>query len=77
MDDVTILVKPLKSKIKIPRKFHEFNYNMMGVQSQVTTYYWDMSSIKLLSMKEIETMEQFVIAERNVLSDFRAENILF
>lgn len=77
MDDVTILVKPFKSKIKIPRKFHEFNYNMMGVQSQVTTYYWDMSSIKLLSMKEIETMEQFAIAERNVLSDFRAENILF
>ena len=77
MDDVTILVKPFKSQIKIPRKFHEFNYNMMGVQSQVTTYYWDMSSIKLLSMKEIETMEQFVIAERNVLSDFRAENIFF
>ena len=37
MDDVTILVKPFKSQIKIPRKFHEFNYNMMGVQSQVTT----------------------------------------
>lgn len=70
MDDVTILVKPFKSQIKIPRKFHEFNYNMMGVQSQVTTYYWDMSSIKLLSMKEIEMMGNFAIAERNVLSDF-------
>lgn len=35
MDDVTILVKPFKSQIKIPRKFHEFNYNIMGVQSQV------------------------------------------
>ena len=77
MDDVTILVKPFKSQIKIPRKFHEFNYNMMGVQSQVATYYWDMSSIKLLSMKEIEMMGNFAISERNVLSDFGAENILF
>lgn len=75
MDDVTIFVKPFKSQIKIPRKFHEFNYNMMGVQSQVATYYWDMSSIKLLSMKEIETMGQFAIAERNVLSDLSVENI--
>lgn len=49
----------------------------MGVQSQVATYYWDMSSIKLLSMKEIEMMSNFAIVERNVLSDFRAENILF
>lgn len=49
----------------------------MGVQSQVATYYWDMSSIKLLSMKEIETMGNFAIAERNVLSDFGAENIFF
>lgn len=77
MDDVTILIKPFKSQIKIPRKFHEFNYNMKGVQSQVATYYWDMSSIKLLSMKEIETMREFAIAERNVLSDFGAENIFF
>ena len=77
MDDITILVKPFKSQIKIPRKFHEFNYNMMGVQSQVATYYWDMSSIKLLSMEEIERMGNFAIAERNVLSDFGAENILF
>lgn len=36
-----------------------------------------MSSIKLLSMKEIETMGQFAIAERNVLSDFGAEGIFF
>lgn len=62
-------------QINIPRKFHEFNYNMMGVQSQVATYYWDMYSIKLLSMKEIEMMGNF--AERNILSDFGAENIFF
>ncbi len=61
MDDVTILVKPFKSQINIPRKFHEFNYNMMGVQSQVATYYWDMSSIKLLSMKEIEMMGNLLL----------------
>ena len=54
-----------------------FSYNIMGVQSQVATYYWDMSSIKLLSMKEIEMMGNFAIAERNVLSDFGAENIFF
>lgn len=49
----------------------------MGVQSQVATYYWDMSSIKLLSMKEIEMIGNFAIAERNVLLDFGAENIFF
>ena len=77
MDNITIFVKPFHVQINVPRKFHEFNYNMMGVQSQVTTYYWDMSSIKLLSMKEIEMMGNFAIAERNVLSDFGAENIFF
>lgn len=30
MDDVTIFVKPFKSQINIPRKFHEFNYNIDG-----------------------------------------------
>lgn len=77
MDDITIFVKPFYVQIKIPRKFHEFNYNMMGVQSQVTTYYWDMSSIKLLSMKEIEMMGNFAIAEHKALSDLRVANIFF
>lgn len=77
MDDITIFVKPFYVQIKIPRKFHEFNYNIMGVQSQVTTYYWDMSSIKLLSMKEIEMMGNFAIAEHKALSDLRVANIFF
>ena len=77
MDDITIFVKPFYVQIKIPRKFHEFNYNMMGMQSQVTTYYWDMSSIKLLSMKEIEMMGNFAIAEHKALSDLRVANIFF
>lgn len=52
-------------------KDRDKNYNTLGVFSEVETYYWDFnfSTIKIISEDAFDLISEFIIAQRNVLTD--------
>lgn len=46
-------------------------YNMLGVNTEVETYYWDFnfSNVKIISDDVFDLISEFIIAQRNVLTE--------
>lgn len=52
-------------------KRNKLNYNMLGVNSEIETYYWDFnfSNIKIISDDVFDLISEFIVAQRNVLTE--------
>lgn len=56
--------------IEIPLSLQKMDYNVLGVGTEITTYFWDFykSGIRLLNGKSWTMLTEFIKAQYNVLS---------
>lgn len=73
-----INIRDLNINIILPLRRHKMNYNMLGVDSEVETYYWDFnfSNIKIISDDAFDLISEFIIAQRNVIKELKQEDLL-
>lgn len=66
-----VKIHDLNISITLSLKRHKLNYTMLGVNSEVETYYWDFnfSNIKIISDDVFDLISEFIIAQRNVLTE--------
>lgn len=57
--------------ILLPLRKEKIVYNMLGVNTEVETYYWDFnfSNVKIISDDVFDLISEFIIAQRNVLTE--------
>lgn len=81
VNDVThaqVTIQDLNINITLPLRRHKMNYNMLGVNSEVETYYWDFnfSNIKIISDDVFDLISEFIIAQKNVTKELKQEGLL-
>ncbi len=61
----------LNINIILPLRKEKIVYNMLGVNTEVETYYWDFnfSNVKIISDDVFDMISEFIIAQRNVLTE--------
>lgn len=66
-----VKIYDLNINISLPLRKEKIVYNMLGVNTEVETYYWDFnfSNIKIISDDVFDLISEFIIAQRNVLTD--------
>ena len=82
VNDVThaqVTIQDLNINITLPLRRHKMNYNMLGVDSEVETYYWDFnfSNIKIISDDVFDLISEFIIAQENVTKELKQEGLLW
>lgn len=75
---VTVEIPDLHINITLPLRRHKMNYNMLVVNSEVETYYWDFnfSNIKIISDDAFDLISEFIIAQGNVIKELKQEGLL-
>lgn len=70
INGVVIQVLDYNIKVFIPLVHDKLKYNIMGVDSEVDTYFWDFykAGIRMLTQEPWNMITTFVIAQNNVLS---------
>ena len=73
-----VSIPDLNINITLPLRRHKMNYNMLGVDSEVETYYWDFnfSNIKIISDDVFDLISEFIIAQENVTKELKQEGLL-
>lgn len=68
---VIVKIEDFNININLPLRKEKISYNMMGVNSEVETYYWDFnfSNIKIISDDVFDLISEFIVAQRNVLTE--------
>lgn len=66
-----VKIHDLNISITLALKRHKLNYTMLGVNSEIETYYWDFnfSNIKIISDDVFDLISEFIVAQRNVLTE--------
>lgn len=70
---VQVKIDSLNIAITLPLRKETIVYNMFGVNTEVETYYWDFnfSNIKIISDNSFDMFSEFIIAQRNVLTELQ------
>lgn len=65
-----IHISEYNTTIEIPLSLQKMDYNVLGVGTEITTYFWDFykSGIRLLNGKSWTMFTEFIKAQYNVLS---------
>lgn len=65
-----IHISEYNTTIEIPLSLQKMDYNVLGVGTEITTYFWDFykSGIRLLNGKSWTMLTEFIKAQYNVLS---------
>lgn len=66
-----VKIYDLNINISLPLRKEKIVYNMLGVNTEVETYYWDFnfSNIKIISDDVFDMISEFIVAQRNVLTE--------
>lgn len=66
-----VKIYDLNINILLPLRKEKILYNMLGVNTEVETYYWDFnfSNIKIISDDVFDMISEFIVAQRNVLTE--------
>jgi hypothetical protein len=66
-----VKIYDLNINITLPLRKEKITYNMLGVNTEVETYYWDFnfSNVKIISDDVFDLISEFIIAQRNVLTE--------
>lgn len=75
---VMVEIPDLHINITLPFRRHKMNYNMLGVNSEVETYYWDFNflNIKIISDDAFDFLSEFIIAQGNVTKELKTKGLL-
>lgn len=66
-----VKIYDLNINILLPLRKEKIVYNMLGVNTEVETYYWDFnfSNVKIISDDVFDMISEFIVAQRNVLTE--------
>lgn len=66
-----VKIYDLNINIILPLRKEKIVYNMLGVNTEVETYYWDFnfSNVKIISDDVFDMISEFIVAQRNVLTE--------
>jgi len=66
-----VKIYDLNINISLPLRKEKIVYNMLGVNTEVETYYWDFnfSNINIISDDVFDMISEFIVAQRNVLTE--------
>lgn len=66
-----VKIYDLNINITLPIRKEKITYNMLGVNTEVETYYWDFnfSNIKIISDDVFDLISEFIVAQQNVLTE--------
>lgn len=66
-----VKIYDLNINILLPLRKEKIVYNMLGVNTEVETYYWDFnfSNVKIISDDVFDIISEFIVAQRNVLTE--------
>lgn len=66
-----VKIQDLNISITLPLRKEKIQYNMLGVNTDVETYYWDFnfSNIKIISDDVWNLISEFIIAQNKVLKE--------
>lgn len=66
-----VKIYDLNINILLPLRKEKIVYNMLGVNTEVETYYWDFnfSNVKIVSDDVFDLISEFIVAQRNVLTE--------